>query len=80
MLVPPIKTQVLGEALDLGTPKFNEMAKSIGQITTYFLHMQKHEVYAMQNVAVMEMKVREGTLIKHVKVANKSVNKMNKAV
>ena len=42
--------------------------------------MWMFEVYAMQNSSIEEMKVREGTWIKQEKVANASVNKMNKAV
>ena len=56
------------------------MAKSIGHVTIPFSHMRLYEVYAMQNVIVTEMKVREGSLIKQSKVANKSVNKMKKVV
>ena len=46
MLVPPIKTQVSGEALDLGTIEFNEVAKILGQVTIDFSHMWMYEVYA----------------------------------
>ena len=42
--------------------------------------MSLYEVYAMYNVTVMEMKVREGALIKQAKVENKNVKKMNKIV
>ena len=42
--------------------------------------MSLYEVCAMQNVAVTEMKVREGALIKHDKVENKNVSKMKKIV
>ena len=31
-----IRVQVEGEVLDPGTPKFNDVAKIIGQITIYF--------------------------------------------
>ena len=34
----------------------------------------------MQNVIVTKMKVREGTLIKHEKVSDKVVSKINKTV
>ena len=76
MPVPPIIMQVSREELDLGTPKFNDVAKSIGHITIEFSHMRISKVYAMKNLAVVEMKIREGALIKQVKVANKSVDKM----
>ena len=42
--------------------------------------MSLYEVYAMQNVTVVEMKVREGALIKQAKVENKNVSKMKKIV
>ena len=42
--------------------------------------MQMVEGYVMQNFAVTETKVREGTLIKQVKVVYKSVNKMKQEV
>ena len=64
MWVSPIRTQVSGEALDLGTPEFNGMAKTIGYIAIEFSHMHIYKVYAMKNVAFIEMKVREGSLIK----------------
>ena len=38
--------------------------------------MEMVEVYAMQSAAVVEIKVREGTLVKQEKATNKSVKKM----
>ena len=80
MSISLMRVQVSGEVLDLGTPKFNDVAKSIGQITIDFSLMQMAEVYVMQNSTVAEMKVREGALIKQTKVMNKSVNKMKQVV
>ena len=57
-LVPPIRVQVGGEVLDLGTPKFNDVAKIIGQVTIDFLQMGLTEVYALQKDAVVKIKVR----------------------
>ena len=57
-LVPPIKVQVGGEVLDLGTPKFNDVAKIIGQVTIDFLLMGLTEVYALQKDAVVKIKLR----------------------
>ena len=42
--------------------------------------MHMTEVYALQNVAVIEMKLREGSLIQQVRVVNKSINKMKQVV
>ena len=74
--VPPIRMQVLGGVLNIGTPKFQDVSKNIGQITLYFSLMEMVEVYAMQSAAVVEIKVREGALVKKVKAANKSVKNM----
>ena len=71
-----IRTQMLGEVLYLGTPEFNDVANNIGQITIDFSLMQIDELYALHNVAIIEMKVRMGTLIKQAKFTNKIVNKM----
>ena len=49
-------------------------------MTIDFSQMWLFEFYAMQNAAVAEMKVREDTLIKQAKVANKRVNKMKQTV
>ena len=76
----PIRTQVVGEVLDPGTPKLNAIAKKLGHVTIDFLQMSLYEVYAIQNVADAEIKLREGALIKEEKVANKTVNKMKKTI
>ena len=64
----------------MGTPKFNDVTNIIRMITIYFLQMHMTEVYALQNVEVTKMKLREGVFIKKEKVANKSINKMKKEV
>ena len=56
------------------------MAKNLGHVTIDFLQILLYEVYAMQNFVVMEMKVREGALIKQEKVSNKVVSKMKKTI
>ena len=42
--------------------------------------MLLYEFYIIHDVTVLEMKVREGTLIKHEKVSDKVVSKINKMV
>ena len=42
--------------------------------------MSLYEVYGMQNVAVVEIKVRGGALTKQEIVANKTVSKMRKTI
>ena len=76
MPVSPIKAQVSGYILDLVTPEFNDVSIGIGKITIYFPQMHINEIYALQNVIVVEMKIRECALVKQDKVVNKSVNKM----
>ena len=78
--IPPIKTQVVGEAHNLGTTKLNAMAKSLGHVTIDFSTLPMYEVYAIRNVAVIEMKVREGKLVKKVRASNNTINKMKKIV
>ena len=34
--IPPIKTQLVGESLDLGTTKLNTIAKNLGHVTIDF--------------------------------------------
>ena len=78
--VSPIRTQVSRGVFDLGTLDFNDVIKSIGQIMIEFSLMEMVEVYAMQSVAVVEIKVREGALVKQVNATNKSVKKMKLVV
>ena len=56
------------------------MAKNLGHVTIDFSQMPLYKVYAMQNVTVAEMKVREDTLIKQAKVSNKVVSNMKKTI
>ena len=53
----------MGEALNLGTLELNSMIKSIGHVIIDFSALSFYEVYALQNVIVVEMKVREGTFV-----------------
>ena len=80
ILVPPIRMQVSGGVIDLGTPEFTDVSKSIGQITIDFSLMEMVEVYEMQSVAFVEIKVGEGTLVKQVNPAYTSVKKMKLVV
>ena len=57
ILIPPIKTQVVGEKLDLGTQRLNTIAKNLGHVIIDFSHMPLYEVYAMQNYVDAKMKV-----------------------
>ena len=68
------------EALDLRMNKLNTMAKNLGHVTIDFSQMSMYEVYVIQNVTVVEMKVREGIFIKQVCASNKIVIKMKKTV
>ena len=45
-----------------------------------FSQMSLYEVYAIHNVAVMKMKVREGASIKQEKATNKTISKMKKTI
>ena len=57
------------------------MAKNLGDVTIDFSQMPLYEIYAMQNVIVVKMKLREGTLInKKEKISNKVVSKMKKTI
>ena len=76
--IPPIKTQLVGEALDLGITELNATAKSVGHVTIEFSTLLFYKVYSLHNVTVAKMKVREGALIKQVRVSNRTINKMKK--
>ena len=80
ILTPPIKTQLVGEALDLGMKILNAMSTKLGQATIGCSQMPLSKFYAMKNVVVMEMKVREVTLNKKVHALNKIVSKMKKTI
>ena len=45
--IQPIKTQLLGEELNLGTTKLNNMAKNLVHATKYFSQMSMYEFYAI---------------------------------
>ena len=70
----------MGEALDLGTTKLKTMAKNLGHVTRDFSQMSLYEVYVIHNATFVEMKVREGVLIKQVRSLNKTVSKMKKTI
>ena len=76
--IPPIKTQVLGEAIELGKTELNAMAKILGHVTIDLSAVLMYKDYAIQVSAVVEIKVREGALINKVRESNKNVNKMKK--
>ena len=78
--IPPINIQVVGEALDLQTTKLNAIAKSVGHVTIDFSTLSIYHAYALQNAAFVEMKVKEGTLVNHVRASNKTINKMKKTI
>ena len=61
---PSMRTQLVGESLDLGMIKLNTMTKNLGHVTIYFSQMSLYKVYVVHNVTVMKMKFREGTMIK----------------
>ena len=65
--IPPIKTQVLGEALGLETTEVNSMVKNMGHVTIIFSTIPMYEVYSTQNVTVVEMKVTKCALVKHIR-------------
>ena len=71
---------MVGEEINLGIVELNTMAKNLGHVTIDFLHMFLYEFYVIQNVVVMEMKVREGALIKQVHTSNKTVSNMKKTI
>ena len=50
--IPPIKNQVLGEALNLGIKQMNAMVKNMGHVTINFSTLPMYEVYSIQNIAV----------------------------
>ena len=56
----------MGESLDLGTTELNTMAKNLGHVTIDHSQMSLYKFYAIHNVTVAKMKVREGILIKQV--------------
>ena len=64
--VPPIRTQVSGGVLDLGTLEFNDVIRDIDQITIYFSSMDITEVYTIQSVVAAEIKVHKHALAKQV--------------
>ena len=45
--IPPIKNQVLGEALNLGTIELNAMEKIMGHVTMDFSALSMYELYAI---------------------------------
>ena len=49
--------QVSRGVLDIGTPDFNDVTKSIGQITIDFSLMEMVEVYGMQSISFAEIEV-----------------------
>ena len=62
--------------MDLGTPEFNDVSKTIGQITICFLQMRLDKVYALYKSKAMKIKLREISLGKKTKKSEKIVNKM----
>ena len=56
------------------------MAKILGHVTIDFSTILIYEVYSIENAAIVEMKVREGTLVKQVRESNNIVHKMKKIV
>ena len=80
MPITPIKTQVLGEAIDLGTTELNAMVKKLDHVTIDFSALPMYEVYSIQNVAVTEMKVKEGALVKTVRASNKTIHKTKRTI
>ena len=77
---PPIRIQVLGQEIDFRTLELNTMAKDLGHVTMYCFALPMYEVHAIHNVAVDEMNVSEGALVKHFKESNNIVNKIKKTV
>ena len=47
VLIPPIKVEVSGGVVDLGTLDFNDVSRDIGQITIDFSSMNIIEIYAL---------------------------------
>ena len=76
VLVPQIKVEVLRGFIDLGTLEFNDFARDLDQITIYLSVIKMIEVYTIHIVLFFKIKVREHTLAKQAKVANKSIKKM----
>ena len=48
----PVRVQIIGEVLYLGTPQSNEVTKSVGQVFLHFSHMRMEELYALQKAAI----------------------------
>ena len=65
--IMPIKTQVLGEVIDLGMTELNAMVKNMGHVTINFPALAMYDAYAIQNATVIETKVREGALVNQVR-------------
>ena len=65
---PPIKIQVLGQAIDLGTLELNTMVKDLRHITMDFVVLPMYEVHAIQNAVVAKMKNRDYALVKQIEI------------
>ena len=78
--IPPIKSQLRGEELNLVTLEVVSTTRSIGHVTINFSALAFYEVYTLQNVIVAEMKVREGALVKKVRSLKNNISKMKKIV
>ena len=44
---PPIKIQLLGQEIDLGTPELNTVVKDLGHITMDFSVLPMYEVHSI---------------------------------
>ena len=56
------------------------MVKYLGHVTIYFSTLSMYEVHAIQNVAVVEVKIIEGTLINQARAFKKTIHNMKKVV
>ena len=64
--VPPIKVEVSGGVVDLGTLDFNDVSSDIGHITIDFSSMNITEIYAIHSAINAEIKLHERTLATQV--------------
>ena len=69
------KTQIVGEALELGIADLNATTKSVVHVTIKLSALPLYEVYALQNVTIAEMKAMKGAMVKKVRASYKTVNK-----
>ena len=46
-MILSIRTQIVGEALDMGMGELNVIAKNLGHVTIDFSHLSLYEVYSI---------------------------------